>query len=86
MRVFTHFSAAIFSASPVADETEGFGDLRLVGPESSDGRGRLEVSIGGEWGSVFGEEFGQLSALVACRQLGFAAAVDFTPGRWAERD
>ncbi len=68
-------------SSPVSDEPEGFGDLRLVGGGGVVGGGRLEVNIGGQWGSVCGVEFDQLSAVVACRQLGFVAVEDFSPGR-----
>ncbi len=65
----------------MAEQSEGFGDLRLIGGGGVAGRGRLEVSIGGQWGSVCGEGFGQLSADVACKQLGFGTAVDFRTGR-----
>lgn len=45
------------------------GDVRLVdgvGPNS----GRLEICIGGHWGTVCGESFDNLDASIVCKQLG----------------
>jgi len=44
--------------------------VRLV--DGDDGlSGRLEVSLGGVWGTVCDDNFGDADALVVCRQLGF---------------
>ena len=48
--------------------------LRIKG---NNGFGRLEVKIGAEWGTVCGIHFNQLSAHVACRQLGYKTSVGF---------
>lgn len=52
-------------ASPCAN-----GDVRLTGGDSR--RGRLEICVGGEWGSVCGtSRWSNTEAQVVCRQLGF---------------
>ncbi|XP_048254124.1 deleted in malignant brain tumors 1 protein-like [Haliotis rufescens] len=43
--------------------------IRLVSPLNN-GVGRLEVYYNGSWGTVCDDDFGQLDAIVACRQLG----------------
>ncbi|XP_064609094.1 deleted in malignant brain tumors 1 protein-like [Liolophura sinensis] len=48
-------------------------DVRLVGGDNS--RGRLEVKIGGIWGTVCNNTFTDRSAKVACRTLGFNNSV-----------
>ena len=52
-------------ADPVAD-----GALRLR--DGSASGGRLEVFLGGQWGTVCNDLFDKRDANVACRQLGFA--------------
>ena len=52
-------------AGEVAD-----GALRLRDGSASDGR--LEVFLGGQWGTVCNDHFDRRDANVACRQLGFA--------------
>lgn len=37
--------------------------------------GRLEVFVGGQWGTVCDDDFDMVDAAVACRQLGYNAAV-----------
>lgn len=44
--------------------------LRLVnGPSQHEGR--LEICLGGGWGTICDNGFGRNDAIVACRQLGF---------------
>lgn len=63
------------------------GDLRLVGTGSTGISGRLEIfmetgdtSTGeeGEWGTVCGDTFSMREANVACRQLGYHGASNWT--------
>ncbi|XP_044518619.1 lysyl oxidase homolog 4 [Gracilinanus agilis] len=49
--------------------------LRLVGARSQSEEGRLEVLHQGQWGTVCDDDFSIQEANVACRQLGFEAAV-----------
>lgn len=49
--------------------------LRLVGPGSRPEEGRLEVLHQGQWGTVCDDDFALQEATVACRQLGFEAAL-----------
>ena len=50
------------------------GDLRLQdGP--SDSHGRLEVFHDGKWGGVCDNNFGDVEAIVACRQLGYTSGI-----------
>ena len=44
--------------------------LRLVG--STPRLGRLEICHNHAWGTVCNNEFGELDAMVACRQLGYS--------------
>jgi len=65
--------------------------LRLAGPQGPAGEGRLEVLYQGRWGTVCDDGFDFHVATVACRQLGYTAAVTWThsatygqgEGRWA---
>lgn len=52
--------------------------LRLAGPRGPAGEGRLEVLYQGRWGTVCDDGFDFHAATVACRQLGYAAAVTWT--------
>ncbi|KFO98314.1 Lysyl oxidase 4, partial [Calypte anna] len=52
--------------------------LRLVGPRGPAGEGRLEVLYQGRWGTICDDGFDFHVATVACRQLGYTAAVTWT--------
>ncbi|KAI2572732.1 HHIP like 1 [Homo sapiens] len=52
------------------------GEVRLVRPAGlSSGSGRVEVFVGGRWGTVCDDSWNISGAAVVCRQLGFAYAV-----------
>ncbi|XP_042674629.1 lysyl oxidase homolog 4 [Centrocercus urophasianus] len=52
--------------------------LRLAGPRGPAGEGRLEVLYQGRWGTVCDDGFDFHVATVACRQLGYTAAITWT--------
>lgn len=56
------------------------GDVRLVSEENVGGAttGVLQVFCDGAWGAVCNANFGNSDAVVACRQLGFAAGAPVT--------
>jgi len=45
-------------------------DIRLVGSQSPR-EGRLELKVGGRWGTVCDDHFADVDAGVACSMLGF---------------
>ena len=45
-------------------------DIRLVGSQSPH-EGRLELKVGGRWGTVCDDHFANVDAGVACSMLGF---------------
>uniref|UniRef100_A0A8B9SMU8 protein-lysine 6-oxidase n=1 Tax=Anas platyrhynchos TaxID=8839 RepID=A0A8B9SMU8_ANAPL len=62
---------------PAAQEPGGL-QLRLAGPRGPAGEGRLEVLYQGRWGTVCDDGFDFHAATVACRQLGYTAAITWT--------
>ena len=47
------------------------GDIRLVGGSYSWG-GRVEIYLGGKWGTITDDRAGYTEAHVVCRQLGYS--------------
>ena len=63
---------------PVLAQREG--DLRLAGYGASRLAGRLEIFLGGEWGTVCSHRDTLDVTKVACRQLGLGHFVGHVPG------
>ena len=55
---------------PADGGTCEYGELRLVGG-SSDKEGRVEICVGGVWGTICDDNYDRTDAAVICRQLGF---------------
>lgn len=55
------------------------GDLRLMDGQVSPASrsGRLEIYLNSEWGTICDDGFSITEANVACRQLGFAGALNY---------
>ncbi|XP_028276377.1 HHIP-like protein 1 [Parambassis ranga] len=51
------------------------GSVRLVSADGLSDRGRVEIFIRGEWGTVCDDLFNSKAGTVVCRQLGFRAAL-----------
>uniref|UniRef100_A0A3P8Y848 SRCR domain-containing protein n=1 Tax=Esox lucius TaxID=8010 RepID=A0A3P8Y848_ESOLU len=51
------------------------GSVRLISTEQLSDRGRVEIYIRGEWGTVCDDLFNSKAATVVCRQLGFPVAL-----------
>ncbi|XP_041666763.1 HHIP-like protein 1 [Cheilinus undulatus] len=51
------------------------GSVRLVSAEGLSDRGRVEIFIRGEWGTVCDDLFNSKAGTVVCRQLGFTTAL-----------
>ena len=48
------------------------GDIRLVGTGTSSSRGRVEVCVNSQWGTVCSDLWNTVDAQVTCRQLGYS--------------
>ncbi|XP_046846185.1 scavenger receptor cysteine-rich type 1 protein M130-like isoform X2 [Xenia sp. Carnegie-2017] len=55
--------------------------VRLQGPKSSRGTGRLEIFYEGEWGTICDDHWDSKDSKVACRQLGYKVGVRLRRGR-----
>lgn len=51
------------------------GSVRLISADALPDRGRVEIFIFGEWGTVCDDLFTRRSGTVVCRQLGFRNAL-----------
>ena len=49
------------------------GEIRLVGGRN-ESEGRVEIFLGGKWGTVCNNSWGVLDANVVCKQLGFTSS------------
>ncbi|PIK49864.1 putative scavenger receptor cysteine-rich protein type 12 isoform X1 [Apostichopus japonicus] len=71
-----HEDASVVCGSSQATN-ESIPSIRLVGGASPT-EGRVELQIGGQWGTICDDHWDLVDATVACRQLGFGIATAYT--------
>ena len=62
----------VYSVSDVSKTPPTEWSLRLVEEEMSEYKGRVDVYINNQWGSICDDSWGDIEAAVVCRQLGWA--------------
>ena len=62
------------------DDTYAEGDIIRLADGTKTGLGRLEIYLGGQWGTVCNDYFDMDDAMVVCRQLKYKSAVAVYPG------
>ena len=55
--------------------------VRLQGPSSENGTGRVEIFYNGQWGTICDHGWDMENAKVVCRQLGYKDAIRALGGR-----
>ena len=60
--------------------TEKSPGIRLAGPSSSNGTGRVEIFYNGEWGTICDSYWSINDAKVVCRQLGYRYTISALRG------
>ena len=68
--IITNFIFILYSVCSDLNNCSVEGSVRLVNGSSA-GEGRVEVCVGGSYGSMCDDFWDSLDARVVCRQLGF---------------
>lgn len=70
-----HPALFVYSVSDFSETPPTEWSLHLVEEEMSEYKGRVDVYINNQWGSICGDSWGDIEAAVVCRQLGWAGPV-----------